>query len=47
MSLASSNSDGLGGRGETLTPVSGGYENVVVWMHGLGDTCSGWAQVRQ
>lgn len=35
--------DGLGGRGVTFIPRSGSYRNVVVWMHGLGDTADGWA----
>jgi predicted esterase len=36
-------SDGIGGRGVTYIPSSGSYKNVVVWMHGLGDTADGWA----
>jgi predicted esterase len=36
-------SDGLGGRGITYVPSSGSYKNVVIWMHGLGDTADGWA----
>lgn len=35
--------DGIGGRGITHIPSSGQYANVVVWMHGLGDTADGWA----
>jgi predicted esterase len=38
-------SDGLGGRGITYVPSSGSYKNVVVWMHGLGDTADGWAEL--
>ena len=38
-------SDGLGGRGVTYVPSSGSYKNVVVWMHGLGDTADGWASM--
>ena len=34
--------DGVGA-GVTLLPQSGLYDNVVVWMHGLGDTADGWA----
>jgi predicted esterase len=37
--------DGLGGRGVTYIPNSGTYSNVVVWMHGLGDTADGWASL--
>lgn len=37
--------DGLGGRGVTFIPSSGSYKNVVVWMHGLGDTADGWASM--
>jgi hypothetical protein len=36
--------DGIGGRGITLIPSDGKYSNVVIWMHGLGDTADGWAQ---
>jgi predicted esterase len=36
-------SDGIGGKGITFTPANGEYKNVVVWMHGLGDTADGWA----
>lgn len=36
-------SDGLGGRGITFVPASGTYENVLIWMHGLGDSADGWA----
>eukprot|EP01033_Poteriospumella_lacustris_P008686 gene8685-6247_t len=35
----------MGGRGVTFTPTSGTYSNVVVWMHGLGDTADGWASM--
>lgn len=34
--------DGLGGKGTTLVPKGGAYKNVVVWLHGLGDTAEGW-----
>jgi predicted esterase len=37
--------DGVGGQGLTLIPSSGDYKNVVVWMHGLGDTADGWASL--
>ena len=37
--------DGIGGRGVTYLPSSGEYKNVVVWMHGLGDTADGWASM--
>ncbi len=37
--------DGLGGRGVTFIPPSGTYGNVVIWMHGLGDTADGWASL--
>ena len=36
--------DGQGGAGITLLPNDEQYDNVVVWMHGLGDTADGWAQ---
>lgn len=42
--MNSSRGDGLGGAGIVMTPKSGSYENVVIWMHGLGDTADGWAQ---
>lgn len=35
--------DGNGGEGIVLVPVNQKYSNVVVWMHGLGDTASGWS----
>lgn len=35
--------DSIGGPGITLTPADGSYENVLIWMHGLGDTAAGWA----
>lgn len=38
-------SDSLGGRGITFIPNSGVYKNVLVWMHGLGDTADGWASL--
>lgn len=38
-------SDGIGGRGVTYVPTSGSYDNVVVWLHGLGDTADGWASL--
>ncbi len=37
--------DGYGGQGITYTPSSGSYKNVVIWMHGLGDTADGWASM--
>jgi predicted esterase len=37
--------DGYGGQGVTYLPASGSYSNVVVWMHGLGDTADGWASM--
>lgn len=37
--------DGCGGRGVTLVPASGSYSNLVVFMHGLGDTADGWASL--
>lgn len=43
-SMKASRSDGIGGVGITLVPNTGEYENVVIWMHGLGDTADGWAQ---
>lgn len=38
-------SDSLGGRGVAFIPNSGVYKNVLVWMHGLGDTADGWASL--
>jgi predicted esterase len=38
-------SDGLGGRGITLTPHSGSYSNILIFLHGLGDTADGWASM--
>ncbi|CAM9764447.1 unnamed protein product [Pylaiella littoralis] len=35
--------DGLGGNGITLVPRGSDYSNVVVWLHGLGDTADGWS----
>lgn len=40
---AVSEHDGNGGKGVTLSPAEGGYNNVVIWLHGLGDTADGWA----
>ena len=37
--------DGLGGRGVTYIPNSVQYKNVVIWLHGLGDTADGWASL--
>lgn len=37
--------DGMGDRGVTFIPSSGSYTNVVIWMHGLGDTADGWASM--
>ncbi|CAN0546768.1 unnamed protein product [Ectocarpus sp. 12 AP-2014] len=37
--------DTLGGSGITLVPKDGAYTNVVVWLHGLGDTAAGWASM--
>eukprot|EP01032_Pedospumella_encystans_P030342 gene30342-34250_t len=37
--------DGAGGRGIQYVPKSGEYQNVVVWLHGLGDTADGWASM--
>lgn len=28
-----------------MTPSSGSYSNVVLWLHGLGDTADGWADM--
>jgi len=38
-------SDGGGGNGLVLQPTSGKYSNVVLWLHGLGDTADGWASL--
>ncbi|CAM9633811.1 unnamed protein product [Chrysoparadoxa australica] len=35
--------DGYGGEGLVLGPPGGEYKNVVIWLHGLGDTANGWA----
>jgi hypothetical protein len=43
--MKSVRSDGHGGRGVTYTPTNGSYSNVVIWMHGLGDTADGWASL--
>lgn len=37
--------DGMGGRGVTFLPTTGSYSNVVIWLHGLGDTADGWASM--
>ena len=37
------NDDGNGGDGIVLVPEDGSYDNVVIMMHGLGDTAYGWA----
>ena len=37
--------DGLGGLGVTFTPKTASYTNVVIWLHGLGDTADGWASM--
>jgi len=36
--------DGLGGRGKMLIPRNGKYSNVVIWLHGLGDTYESWSE---
>jgi hypothetical protein len=38
MSLARSRGDGQGGEGMVIKPADQKYDNVVVWLHGLGDT---------
>lgn len=38
-------SDGYGGRGISMLPHSGEYSNVLVFLHGLGDTADGWASM--
>lgn len=38
-------SDGLKGKGITYLPSSGSYSNVLIWLHGLGDTADGWASM--
>ena len=38
-----SQGDGNGGDGIVMTPSSGDYDSVVIFMHGLGDTAMGWA----
>lgn len=43
--MQSARNDGMGGRGVTYIPSSGTYSNVVIWMHGLGDTADGWASM--
>jgi predicted esterase len=37
--------DGVVGKGIVHEPRSGDYRNVVIWMHGLGDTADGWASL--
>lgn len=37
--------DGNDGNGITILPQDNKYENVVVFMHGLGDTADGWASL--
>ena len=36
--------EGVEGKGIVLTPPNAEYSNVVIWMHGLGDTADGWAE---
>lgn len=43
--MQATRNDGMGGRGVTFVPSSGSYANVVIWMHGLGDTADGWASM--
>eukprot|EP01036_Dinobryon_divergens_P024480 gene24480-32931_t len=43
--LKQTKSDGLGGQGIVFEPITGKYSNVVIWMHGLGDTADGWASL--
>jgi lysophospholipase-2 len=44
-SMKSTNNDGDGGRGVIMIPNSGKYSNVLIFMHGLGDTADGWASM--
>ena len=37
--------DGNNGDGIQILPQDNKYENVVVFMHGLGDSCDGWASL--
>lgn len=30
------------GQGIVMQPSTGKYSNVVIWLHGLGDTADGW-----
>ena len=40
--LVRSEGDSIGGAGVVLTPSDGQYSNVLIFMHGLGDTATGW-----
>jgi hypothetical protein len=37
--------DGAGGKGVHYVPKTGQYTNLLIFMHGLGDTADGWASM--
>eukprot|EP00612_Vaucheria_litorea_P007512 CAMPEP_0171473450 /NCGR_PEP_ID=MMETSP0946-20130122/1847_1 /TAXON_ID=109269 /ORGANISM="Vaucheria litorea, Strain CCMP2940" /LENGTH=232 /DNA_ID=CAMNT_0012003213 /DNA_START=49 /DNA_END=747 /DNA_ORIENTATION=- len=45
MSLTKTQGDGIGGEGVVFQPRDKAYKNVVIFLHGLGDTADGWASV--
>lgn len=45
LSMQAARSDSVGGRGLHFVPKSGQYSNLLVFMHGLGDTADGWASM--
>lgn len=45
MGLQTIRGDGHGGKGVQILPKDNSYENVVIFLHGLGDSCDGWSQL--
>ena len=44
-SMQASRSDGAGGQGIHFVPKSGQYKNLLIFLHGLGDTADNWASI--
>eukprot|EP00428_Durinskia_dybowskii_P078333 CAMPEP_0170361214 /NCGR_PEP_ID=MMETSP0117_2-20130122/3689_1 /TAXON_ID=400756 /ORGANISM="Durinskia baltica, Strain CSIRO CS-38" /LENGTH=184 /DNA_ID=CAMNT_0010615569 /DNA_START=127 /DNA_END=678 /DNA_ORIENTATION=+ len=43
--MQASRSDGAGGQGIHFVPKSGQYKNLLIFLHGLGDTADNWASI--
>ena len=44
-SMQATRNDGMGGKGVQFVPKSGQYSNLLIFLHGLGDTADGWASM--